>query len=66
MKIAVVNGPNMNLIGLREIQFYGKVTWKKIEERLRCLRSEFLISKCICPMFLTIHRTGRGLERIFL
>ncbi|AIQ67613.1 type II 3-dehydroquinate dehydratase [Paenibacillus graminis] len=43
MKIAVVNGPNMNLTGVRETGFYGKVTWKQIEERLRKLAEEWQI-----------------------
>lgn len=43
MKIAIVNGPNMNLIGMRETQFYGTVTWKQIEDRLRELAAELQI-----------------------
>lgn len=43
MKIAIVNGPNMNLIGVRETQFYGKVTWKEIEERLQGLAKQWKV-----------------------
>ena len=43
MKIAIVNGPNMNLIGIRETQFYGNVTWKQIDERLRGLAEELQV-----------------------
>lgn len=35
MKIAVINGPNINLIGIREPHIYGLMSWKDIEEELR-------------------------------
>jgi len=47
MKIAIVNGPNMNLIGIRETQFYGNVTWKQIDERLRGLAEELQVELLI-------------------
>ncbi len=34
MKIAVIHGPNLNLLGLREPSIYGKKTLKDINEQL--------------------------------
>ncbi len=34
MKIAVIHGPNLNLLGLREPSIYGKETLKDINEQL--------------------------------
>jgi len=33
-KLLVINGPNLNFLGERETGFYGRESWKAIEERM--------------------------------
>ncbi|HEX3030294.1 MAG TPA: type II 3-dehydroquinate dehydratase [Clostridia bacterium] len=40
MNISVINGPNINMLGVREPQHYGSETWPDIEHRLENLAKE--------------------------
>ncbi|MDA8345876.1 MAG: type II 3-dehydroquinate dehydratase [Thermaerobacter sp.] len=35
MRLLVLNGPSLNLVGEREPSVYGRETWSEIEDRLR-------------------------------
>ena len=41
MKILVINGPNLNMLGKRDPQKYGKITLNKINKHLRKLAQKF-------------------------
>ena len=40
MKLLVINGPNLNLLGLREPSIYGKQDFKALEEYIRASAKE--------------------------
>lgn len=40
MKLLIINGPNMNLLGIREPELYGKATYSDLVEYIRQERGE--------------------------
>jgi 3-dehydroquinate dehydratase-2 len=46
VKIAVVNGPNLNLLGTREPALYGRETLADVERSLRAVASEIGAELC--------------------
>jgi 3-dehydroquinate dehydratase-2 len=42
-KILVINGPNINILGLREPKIYGNITLKEIEKELSSLAKELKV-----------------------
>ncbi len=54
MKIGLLNGPNLNLLGTREPAIYGTTTLAQVEERLRAIATELDVA------LVTAQHNGEG------
>lgn len=54
MKIGLLNGPNLNLLGIREPAIYGTTTLAQVEDRLRDLCNELQVE------FVAAQHNGEG------
>jgi len=59
MKILVIHGPNLNLLGKRDPTKYGTVTMSEINEHLQMMAREF---DCELAFF---NQTTKGQSSIF-
>lgn len=41
--VAIINGPNLNILGLREPHYYGTETWEQVENKLLVLAESLKI-----------------------
>lgn len=60
MRIAVFNGPNLNLLGIREPEIYGTTTLEEIEAHLEGIGRELGVTL----LFSQFNEEGRMLEAI--
>ncbi len=44
MNILILNGPNLNMIGIREVDIYGKKTYQDLEEYLKSLEALYKVN----------------------
>ena len=42
MKILIINGPNLNMLGIREPEHYGKETYDDLLEKIKKYCDEYL------------------------
>ncbi|MBA3648215.1 MAG: type II 3-dehydroquinate dehydratase [Chitinophagales bacterium] len=70
MKILIINGPNLNLIGTREPEIYGSKTFKDYLEELKAKLSEHAIdyfqSNVEGEIINELHRGGFSYDGIIL
>lgn len=52
MKIAVINGPNLNMLGIREPDFYGKETY---EDLIKKITAHCKLKNIECSFFQSNH-----------
>lgn len=60
MRVAVLNGPNLNLLGIREPEIYGTTTLAEIEEQLEEVGKELGVTL----LFSQFNDEGRMLDAI--
>ena len=60
MKIYIINGPNLNMLGIREPEIYGKCGYDALVERVRLHCEE----KGITPVFYQSNHEGDLVDKI--
>ncbi len=62
MKIAIINGPNLNLLGKREVDIYGnesfEIYFEKLKEKFPEIELEYFQSNIEGEIINEIHRAG--------
>ena len=70
MKIAIINGPNLNLLGKREPEVYGHLSFEEYFEQLKTLFPEIELhyyqSNSEGELIDYLHRTGFSFDGILL
>ncbi|WP_185872712.1 type II 3-dehydroquinate dehydratase [Blattabacterium cuenoti] len=69
-KISIINGPNLNLIGQREIEIYGKDTFinyfNKIKKIFSNIELSYYQSNCEGKIIDCLHKIGFCIDGILL
>ena len=60
MKILVINGPNLNMLGIREPQIYGKETYRSLLEKIEC----YCKAKSLDVEFFQSNHEGAIIDRL--
>ena len=70
MQIMIINGPNLNLVGIREPQIYGNVTFEQYLENLKSSfpmhQISYFQSNVEGEIINKIHETGFSYDAIIL
>lgn len=70
MKIQIINGPNLNLLGKREKEIYGDVTFEKyfklLKDHFQDYTIEYFQSNIEGEIIEKIHETGFSFDGIIL
>ena len=60
MKVYIINGPNLNMLGIREPELYGRVDYKRLVEMI----SEHCKSAQVEPIFYQSNHEGDLVDKI--
>ena len=70
MKVIIINGPNLNLLGKREPEIYGTKTFEEYFDELKtefpCIELEYYQSNVEGELINKLHEVGFSLDGIIL
>jgi len=70
MKIAIINGPNLNLLGKREPEIYGSADlesiYKSLQDKFPKIEFEFFQSNVEGELITALHQVGFSVDGIIL